>query len=111
MRNYVQPGEVVEVPTIDAVKSGDGVLIGSLFGVAAGDAEAGGLVRLNTLGVFDLPKAAGDDLALGDRVYWAASQNQVVKAAQGNKLIGVALAPATTGAANVRVRLNGAFFQ
>lgn len=38
MRNFVQPGLNVTVIASGGVSSGDGVLIGSLFGVATGDA-------------------------------------------------------------------------
>ena len=57
MRNYVQEGETVTVaaPT-GGVKSGDGVLVGALFGVACFDALQTAEVEIQTEGVFDLPK-------------------------------------------------------
>jgi predicted RecA/RadA family phage recombinase len=41
MRNFVQMGDVVTVTSPATVSSGNGVLIGTLFGVAATDAESG----------------------------------------------------------------------
>ena len=39
MRNYIQPGDslAVAVPYASGVASGDGLLVGALFGVAAVD--------------------------------------------------------------------------
>ena len=46
MKNYVQPGNVVTLIAPANVKSGDGVLVGSLFGVAAYDALIGAEVEV-----------------------------------------------------------------
>ena len=37
MKNYVQPGNTITLTAPYAVTSGDGFLVGSIFGVAAGD--------------------------------------------------------------------------
>lgn len=59
MKNYVQPGRSVTVSApVGGALSGDGVMIGSLFGVAAFNAEAGEDLEIETQGVFDLPKTA-----------------------------------------------------
>ena len=36
MKNYVQPGNTITLTAPYAVVSGDGLLVGSIFGVAAG---------------------------------------------------------------------------
>ncbi len=38
MKNYVQPGNAITLTAPYAVASGDGLLVGSIFGVAAGAA-------------------------------------------------------------------------
>lgn len=38
MKNYIQPGDTITVPAPAAIKSGTGVRINTLFGVAATDA-------------------------------------------------------------------------
>ncbi len=51
-KNYIQPAKVVTVtaPT-GGVLSGDGVLIGTLFGIAQSDAVEGADVEILTEGV------------------------------------------------------------
>ena len=41
MKNYVQPGNTITLTAPYDVASGDGLLVGSVFGVAAGDAREG----------------------------------------------------------------------
>ncbi|ODA67103.1 hypothetical protein A7A08_01849 [Methyloligella halotolerans] len=65
MKNFVQPGNTITVPAPTAVASGDGVLVGSLFGVANYDAAPGEAVEIDAIGVFDLPKAE-EAIDLGD---------------------------------------------
>jgi len=102
MKNYVQPGHVVTVtaPT-GGVKSGDAILVGSLFGVCAHDADEGASVELAVTGVFEMP-SDGTAFAEGAKVYWNNTTKQAVSTASGNTLIGHALA---AGAATVTVRL------
>ena len=40
MKNYVQPGNTITLTAPYAVASGDGLLVGSIFGIAAGAAAA-----------------------------------------------------------------------
>ncbi len=56
--NYIQPGKTLTVtaPT-GGVASGDGVLIGQLFGVAQHDAAEAERAQLLTEGVLELAKA------------------------------------------------------
>ena len=48
MRNYIQPGDslAVAVPYASGVASGDGLLVGALFGVAAVDGAQNATVRV-----------------------------------------------------------------
>lgn len=107
MKNFVQQGETVTV-TVPAggISSGSCLLIGSLFGVAAFSAAEAEEVELGTMGVFDLPKAAGA-ITQGAKVYWDDTAKNVTTTATSNSLIGVAVAAAGSSAATARVRLNG----
>ena len=108
MRNFVQPGDTVTVPAPSGgVTSGDGVLVGSLFGVAAYSAAEGGEVEITTVGVFDLKKAAGATFTIGAKAYYDATAKAVSATASGNKLIGAALRDANSSAPTARVRLDG----
>ena len=108
MRTFVQPGAVITVPAPANVTSGDGVLIGSLFGVAGYTAQSGAALDLHLEGVFDLPKVGSQGWTVGALIYW--NGTACTNVASTNKLIGVAVAAVGGGAGETtgRVRLNGA---
>ncbi len=111
MKNYVQPGKTLTLTAPYAVSSGGGALVGSIFGVAAGDVASGAEGEFQVEGVFDLDRTTGAGTAwsVGDLVYWDNTNKKTTKTATGNKLIGVAAKAAADGDATGRVRLNGAF--
>ena len=110
MKNFVQPGNAITVPApTGGVSAGDGVLVGSLFGVAACDAAEAADVEIATVGVFDLAKDTATVIAQGAAVYWDATNKEVTGDEEGNALIGAAVAAAGSGSVVVRVRLNGVF--
>lgn len=95
MKNYVQEGRALDLAAPSGgVVSGNGYLIGSIFGVAAVTAAAGTVVSFHTQGVFDLTSASGSgsDFAAGVKLYWDDSAKRVTKAASGNTFIGHAVA-------------------
>lgn len=59
----------VTAPT-GGVTSGQGVLVGNLFGVAATTAAEGDSVEMATVGVYELPKLASAVIAAGARIAW-----------------------------------------
>lgn len=109
MKNYIQKGENLTVPAPAAVLSGEGVVIGAIFGVAAGNAAQGANVDLVTEGVFSLPKVAAQAVAIGDKLYWDSAAKLVTKTAGSNTYIGVAVNVAPNPSGYVAVRLNGSF--
>ena len=111
MKNYVQPGNTITLTAPYAVTSGDGLIVGSLFGVAAGTAALGEAVEAALTGVYDLKKAASQAWAAGDKVYWDNTAREATKTTTSNTLIGVAVVAVAGGAGDTigRVRLNGAF--
>jgi predicted RecA/RadA family phage recombinase len=108
MKNYIQEGRMITVaaPT-GGVTSGDGVVVGALFGVATKTAAAGETVTLATDGVFDLPKLASAVIAAGDPVAWDDTAKEVNEPDTGRYPIGIAIEAAGNGVATVRVRLDG----
>lgn len=108
MKNYIAPGDMLPFTASGAVASGDGVLAGTLFGVAAGDVADGEVGNLKTTGVFELPKAGSQAWTVGAKVYWT-SGGAATTTASGNTLIGVAYEAVGSGAAETlgKVRLNG----
>ena len=109
MKNYVQKGENLTLPAPYAVSSGDGALIGTIFGVAAGDAAEGAEVDLVTVGVFTLPKVSTDAIAVGAAVYWDDDAKLITTTATDNTKIGVSIATAVNPSGTTDVRLNGTF--
>lgn len=109
MKNFVQNGDNLTLPAPADTVSGSGVLVGSIFGVAAGTALSGTNVDLATKGVFTLPKVSALAIAIGDKVYWDNTAKLVNKTASGNTLIGVAVSAAVNPSGTVDVRLNGSF--
>ncbi|MBB3998875.1 DUF2190 family protein [Aureimonas pseudogalii] len=107
MKNYVQKGENITVPAPAVVLSGAPVLIGKLFGIAAGDALQGEPLDLVTTGVFTLPKVSTQPLAIGDKLYFDTAAGLVTTTASGNSYIGVAVKPAANPSGAAEVRLNG----
>lgn len=105
MRNYVQQGRTLTIPAPAAVSSGGVVVAGAIAGVANGAAGIGQLVDVEVEGVFVLPKVAALAIAIGDVVYWDATNKLVTKTASGNAKLGVATTVAPNPSAVVSVRL------
>jgi predicted RecA/RadA family phage recombinase len=108
MKNFVQSGEVVTVPAPNALTSGMGVLVGSLFGVAACDAVNGANVEIKTEGVFDITALASDTGTVGTKMYWDATAKRLTTTATSNALVGCLTAAKANGDATARVYLDGA---
>jgi len=112
MKNFVQPGDMLTLTAPYDVASGGGVLVGSIFGIAAFAALNGASVEAKTTGVFDLvatTHATTQAFAVGDAVYWDNSAKKATKVDTSNTKIGVAVAAKASPDAVVRVRLNGSF--
>jgi predicted RecA/RadA family phage recombinase len=109
MKNFIQAGDTITATAPSGgISSGAGMLMGSLFGVAAFTAEEGDPVEIKTTGVFELPKTSGDTPAAGDLIYWdGAADEATTNSGSDEVLIGAATEAAGGGDAVVRVRLNG----
>jgi predicted RecA/RadA family phage recombinase len=108
MKNFIQPGDVVTVAAPGNVKSGDLIIVGALAGVCATDGGTGDEVEIALVGVFELPKAAGEINAAAAVWFDNVTNHNVVNASSAGLFpVGVAVAHAATGDATVRVRLSG----
>jgi predicted RecA/RadA family phage recombinase len=108
MKNFIQNGDTISVTApVGGIASGQGIVAGSLFGVAAKAAAEGESVEIATVGVFELPKAPATVIAQGARVAWDDTVKQVVLPGAGLYSIGAAVLAAGNGATLVRVRLDG----
>jgi predicted RecA/RadA family phage recombinase len=111
MKTYVQPGHALTLIAPYDVASGDGLLVGAIFGVASGDALSGTEVEAQLTGVVDIAKTASQAWTAGAKVYWDNIAKRVTNVASGNTLIGVAVLAVGGGAEETvgRVRLNASF--
>ena len=111
MKNFVQPGNTITLTAPYAVASGDGPLVGSIFGIAAGDAALGEPVETALVGVFDITKVGSQAWTVGAKVYWDDTNKRCTTVATDNTQIGVATEAVAGGAGDTigRVRLNATF--
>lgn len=109
MKNYVQPGEVLNLTAPATVASGKGALIGgTIFGVACADYSSGDTNgEFQVEGVFDLDKVSAQSWSVGNIIFWDNSAKLCTTVASGNIKIGVAIKAAANPSSTGRVRLNG----
>lgn len=112
MKNYVQPGDVIDFTAGGtAIASGDVVPVGGLIGIAVTDIPANSTGSVSLKGVYDLPKVAAAVVTVGEHVIWDASESAFNDAgttlATGDiSKCCVAVSPAGNGDATVRVLIN-----
>lgn len=104
MKNYVQEGDTLELTAPYDRTSGQGALIGSIFGVAVVDVLSGAKANFQVKGVFDITKAAGA-VTEGAKMYWDNTARNVTTVSAGNTLIGCATQAQAGGDATCRIRL------
>ncbi|MBF0437441.1 MAG: DUF2190 family protein, partial [Magnetococcales bacterium] len=104
MKNWILSGDTVTVVAPAAVNSGEGLMVGSLFGVAVSTAAINENVEISTTGVVDLPKASGA-ITQGAKIYWDNTAKNITTTVGTNTLIGCAIVAAAVGDATARVRL------
>jgi predicted RecA/RadA family phage recombinase len=92
MKTYIQPGDTVEVTAAYDVDSGNGALVGSIFGMAVADALSGATVALKRTGVFTIAKTTSQAWTQGVALYWDNSTKKATTASASgaNKAIGSA---------------------
>jgi predicted RecA/RadA family phage recombinase len=108
MKNHIQNGDVITVPApVGGIASGEGLIIGNIFGIAAYTAAVGDLLELATTGVYQLPKATAAVLTVGARVAWDNTAKNINLPGTGRFPVGVATEAAGNGITSVAVRLDG----
>lgn len=107
MKNYIQDGDTVTVTAPYALASGDGCLVGTLFGVAANAAASGADAEILTEGVFELAKVSAQAWTQGAAIYWDNAAKNCTTVTTSNTLIGKALVAAANPSGTGIVRLNG----
>jgi len=101
--NFIQTGNTITLAAPYAVSSGNGLLVGSIFGVASSDVANGADVEATVTGVFVLAKTSAQAWSQGDKVYWDDTAKECTAVAAGNVLIGVAVSDAADPSSTGRV--------
>ena len=110
MKNQISPGQTLTTAAPYVLAAGGGAQVGSMFGVAAGDAANGASVVLWMVGEFSLAKTSAQAWTVGQLIYWDNTNKVATSAAgTGNVKIGFATAVAANPSATGHVRLNGSF--
>jgi predicted RecA/RadA family phage recombinase len=106
MKNFVKTGVMLGLVAPYAVSSGDGMLVGAIFAVAASAAPQGVEVEARREGVFVLPALNTDVGAQGAKIYWDNANRRVTVTAAGNVLVGALTTAKSNGDAAATVLLD-----
>jgi predicted RecA/RadA family phage recombinase len=109
MKNFIQRGEILTLAAPYDVASGEGLLVGAIFGVATSAALSGAAVETSVCGVHELAKTSAQAWTVGAKIYWDDTAKVCTTVTTSNTLIGVAVAAAANPSAAGLVRLNGSF--
>lgn len=104
-KNYIAPGSNITMTAPYALTSGQGALVGALFGVAQHDAASGAPVVLGVDGVYDLPKEAPLVIAAGARLFWDSTNKRLTTTSTSNFAVAIATVAALSADTTVRVLL------
>lgn len=106
MKNFVQDGNILDLDPGATVAAGTGCLFGAaLFGVAAVDAVSGTKSAFVVSGVVDIAKTSALAIAVGDRLYWDATNKVVNKTATAQQHVGIAVEAAANPSSTVKMLL------
>lgn len=106
MKTFQKEGDVLTLTPSAAVASGVGYLFGvGLFGIAVNDVANGVPGEFLTEGVVTIGKTSALAIAVGDRVYWDATNKVVNKTATAQQCVGIAVEAAANPSATVSVKL------
>ena len=106
MINFRQEGETLTLTPGAAVASGIGHLFGtSLFGVATNAVANGVPGEFITEGVVTIGKTSALAIAVGDRLFWDATNKVVNKTLTSQQCVGIAVAAAADPSATVTMKL------
>lgn len=104
---YIQPGHTITAAASRDVEPGDGMLIGTMFGVSLGTYVSGDTGEFHTCGVHELEKTSAQAWTVGAAIYWDNTNFVCTTTSTSNKLIGAATEAAANPSSTGRVRLNG----
>ena len=107
MKNFIKEAETLTVISPYAVASGDGVLVGSIFGVAQTSAAINTEVEICRIGQVTLKAKNADTATQGAKAYWDNTNREITTTSAGMVLVG-AFAAAKAAGLTANVLLDGA---
>lgn len=107
MNNNIQPGENLTLAAPYDRNSGEGALVGTIFGVAQETVLSGADVVLVRRGVFELAKTSAQAWTVGAKIYWDDTNKVCTTTASGNVVVGAAVQAAANPSATGIVLLDG----
>lgn len=113
MKNYQQPGKVIDFVATGDVVSGQVVRIGQILGVSVTDVANGATGQAHIEGVFLVPKVTAAVIAKGESLVWDASaakfDDNLATPATGDVsgAAAVAFEAGANGATTLAVRFTG----
>lgn len=107
-RNFVQDGDTLTLVAPYDRLSGQGALVGVLFGVSLNDVASGAESEFGLEGVWDLDKVSAQAWTQGQKIYWDDTAKLATTVSTSNKLIGAAVLTAANPSDVGRVLLNEA---
>ncbi len=105
--NLFADGDRTELTSPYAVTAGQGMLVGTLFGVALFSVATSTQVAVAHVGIWDITKEPSLAISAGARVFWDNTNRRVTTTATSNVCIGHATVAALAADTTVRVRLAG----
>ncbi len=105
---YVQDEDIIPLAAPYDRLSGQGALVGALFGIAMIDVLSGVTANFMTNGVHTITKATGQTWTQGALIYWDNTAKNCTNVSTSNTRIGVAMQAQASGDTAGQVRLNGA---
>ncbi len=106
MKTFVQDGDVLTLTPAADVAAGVGYLFGTgLFGVAVAAVANGAAGSFLTDGVVTIGKTSALAIAVGDRVFWDATNKVVNKTTTAQQCVGIAVEAAANPSATVKIKL------
>lgn len=108
MKNFVQAGVILSLSAPYAVASGDGLLVGSIFGVATNAAANGAPVEAYVgPSVMALSCLSTDTGTVGAKMYWDNTNKRLTTTVGANSLVGVLVVAKLAAETTATIRLNG----
>lgn len=106
--NYKQPGSVLDLAAPYDRTTGEGALIGAIFGVALSTVLNTVTGQFKTDGVWSLAKTSAQAWTVGAKIYWDNTNKRCDTDSTVGMLIGTAVEAADNPSSTGVVRLNGA---